>query len=150
MNNSGGSGLLSTGRLMILAVLLIVLGVAAPRLRDLARLAPSSGQGGGPLAQVENTAKAVTTRERMKCVKAGLKLWSTQHGVPTEGDIGPVVGKDASLDGWGHPIRLTLPTDDSPGCLRSLGPDGVRSSDDITVSVIWNDVHRPQIAPGWH
>jgi hypothetical protein len=149
MSKSSGNGLLSTGRLATLAVILVVGGVEAPRLRSLAQSTPGSGPVSGRFAQVENTAKTITTKQRMNCVKAALKLWSAQHGVPSEGDVGAIVGKGTSLDGWGHPIHLTLPTEDSDGILRSLGPDGVRSADDITVPVRWNDVHKQQIAPAW-
>lgn len=140
---------MNTWRVTTLALILVIGGMAAPRLRDLAGMTPPVGAPGGRLAQVEDAAKAVTTRQRMKCIKGALKLWSAQHGVPDEGYIGSIVGQNTCKDGWGRPIRLILPTEDTPGCLRSLGPDGVRSADDISVSVIWNDIHRKQIAPGW-
>ena len=152
-NNSGAGngGIFSTGRLMTVAAILLVGGVAAPRLKDLAGLVPG-GEGGsmaGRLSNMENSARSITTRQRMTVVKASLRMWSAQHGAPEAGDLVEAVGKDTATDGWGRVIRLSPPAPDSPGCLRSCGADGVLSRDDIIVPITWSDVNRPRIAPAW-
>lgn len=148
---TGNGGFFTTGRLMMLAAILLVGGVAAPRLKDLTYMLPGgeSATVAGRLSYMQNSARTITTRQRMKGVKASLRLWSAQHGAPGADDLVPAVGKETATDGWGRLILLTPPTSDTAGCLRSLGADGKRSSDDITLSVSWSDLNRPRIAPGW-
>jgi hypothetical protein len=147
------TGSFSTGRLVALAVLLVAGGLAAPRIRDIWALLPGgTGKGvsvSGRLTMVENAARTITTRERMKGVKEALKLWSAQHGAPDENSLVGVVGKETATDGWGRRIRYAPPNEGYQGCLRSFGPDGVRSKDDIVVIVTWKDVDRKPIAPAW-
>lgn len=136
---------------MLLALLLVAGGLAAPRIRDLDTQirGAEGGNIGMEFASVQNAAKRVTTLQRMKLVKEAVKMWASQHGVPEADDLDNAVGKETATDGWGRPLVLVPPTADYDGCLRSYGPDGVRSKDDVTILVKWKDVHISRVAPGW-
>jgi hypothetical protein len=136
---------------MMLGVILLVGGVAAPKLKEASRFLPG-GDGAsvaGRLSHIQDEARAITTRQRMMGIKATLRMWSAQHGPPDANDLEEAVGRDTATDEWGRLIRLVPPTANSAGCLRSLGPDGKPSRDDIIVPLTWHDVNRTRMVPGW-
>jgi hypothetical protein len=153
--DSGDRGSIGTGRIVTLAILLVIAGIAAPRLRALfVSTAPSGSTGtprtfAGELSRVGDAARAITTRQRMKCIKTELKLWSATHGMPKASELAEAVGEDTATDGWGRRILFAPPTESEDGYLRSRGPNIKLGKDDVTVVVTWKDLHRSIIAPAW-
>lgn len=152
---SGDRGSIGTGRIVTLAILLLVAGLAAPRLRGLLANMTSSRSNGssrtftGELSRAGDAARTITTRQRMKFIKAELKLWSAKHGISNATEVTDAVGEDTATDGWGRRILFVPPTESNDGWLRSRGPQAKVAKDDITVVVTWKDLHRPVIAPAW-
>ena len=55
------------------------------------------------------------------------RLPETPHALVTSG----LLGAETVLDGWGRPFELTVDAAGERYSVRSLGPDGVPSEDDI-------------------
>lgn len=132
-------GLFATGRITTWCVLLILAGSALPLLRtgpgaevkDRVIDAVTAVREGRSLSSVSDTTKTVTTRARMRGIVAELTLWTSKFGLPRGDQLTEVVGKSTATDAWGRPILFSAPTSDVSGWLRSNGPDGKQSEDDI-------------------
>ncbi|HEY3266148.1 MAG TPA: hypothetical protein VGM37_04425 [Armatimonadota bacterium] len=143
-----GGGLFGTGRVVTLAVLLLVGGIALTPMNDgtMARWwsglsgAVDRAPGANRLVGMEQSAKVVATKSRLRGIRQELKLWAHRHGPPDADDLTQAVGRDTATDAWGHRIRLQPPTSDREGWLVSYGPDGAPSKDDVFISVSWQDV----------
>lgn len=144
-SESAEEGSSGTRRIIGFAVILVVAGIAVPHLRngDIGSIISNAEPKGGFSSRfpgVTEIARTVTTRQRMQGIKSALKLWSSQHGTPSSGDLLTVVGKATATDEWGHRIIFIPPTRSSMGCLRSYGSDGRNSSDDVLLPVTWDDL----------
>lgn len=140
---SADRGIFSTGRIVTWCVLLILAGAVVPALRTGpgaevgARVtgAAEAVRRGESLTSVRDTAKTVSTRSRLRGIVAELTLWTAKHGVPRSEQLTEVVGKATATDAWGNRIQYVAPTASAAGWLRSYGPDGRPSDDDIYLPV---------------
>lgn len=129
--------------IVALCVVFLIVGIAAPRLR---KVVPESGllvngshSGNAVVAAGINQARTFTTKSRMKGISEALRFYIRNHGEAPD-DLRVITGDGLDLDGWNRRFHYIPPTQRDFGILRSFGPDGKRSADDIWVRLRWSQL----------
>jgi hypothetical protein len=126
-----------------LCVVFLIVGIAAPRLRtvmpDSALLANESRSGNAILNAGLNQARTFTTNSRIKGITEALRFYIRNHG-EAPNDLSVITGNGLDRDGWNRRFHYIPPTQRDYGILRSYGPDGKRSADDIWVRLRWSQL----------